>query len=48
MHTAAPVAAMAALIVMVSFGPSAPLIEARVVVRHRHPKLFTRPPPNGC
>lgn len=47
MHTAAPVAAMAALVVMVSFGPSAPLVEARVVVRHRHPKLFTRPPPTG-
>jgi len=48
MHSAAPVAVMAALIVMVSFGPSAPLIEARVVVLHRHPKLFTRPPPSGC
>jgi protein-S-isoprenylcysteine O-methyltransferase Ste14 len=48
MHSAAPVAVMAALVVMVSFGPSTPLIEARIVVRHRHPKLFTRPPPTGC
>jgi hypothetical protein len=45
MHSAAPVAVMAALMVMVSFGPSAPLVEARVVVPHRYPKLFTRPPP---
>jgi uncharacterized membrane protein len=45
MHSAVPVAVMAALVVLVSFGPSAPLVEARVVVRHRHPKLFTRPPP---
>lgn len=48
MHSAAPVAVMAALVVMVSFGPSAPLVEARVVVLHRHPKLFTRPPPSDC
>jgi uncharacterized membrane protein YqhA len=45
MHSAAPVAVMAALVVMVSFGPSTPLVEARVLVLHRHPKLFTRPPP---
>ena len=47
MHSAAPVAVMAAVVVMVSFGASAPLVESRVVVRLRHPKLFTRPPPSG-
>jgi hypothetical protein len=47
MHTAAPVAAMAAIVVMVQMGASTPPAEARAVVRHRHPKLFTRPPPNG-
>jgi len=48
MHTAAPVAIFAALVVLVSFGASAPLVEARAVIRHWHPKLFTRPPPDGC
>jgi hypothetical protein len=48
MHTAAPVAIFAAVVVLVSFGASAPLVEARAVIRHWHPKLFTRPPPDGC
>jgi len=48
MHSAAPVAAMAAVVVLVSIGTSAPLFVARAVIRHWHPKLFTRPPPAGC
>jgi hypothetical protein len=48
MQSAAPVAVLAAVVVLVSFGTPAPLFEARAVVRHWHPKLFTRPPPVGC
>ena len=48
MQSAAPVAVLAALVVLVRVGTQAPAVEARVVVRHRHPKLFTRPPPDGC
>lgn len=48
LHSAAPVAVMAAAVVMVSFGVAAPLAEARPVVRYWNPKLFTRPPPVGC
>jgi uncharacterized membrane protein YqhA len=48
MHTAAPVAVMAVAVVMVQVGTPEPLVEVRTVVLHRHPKLFTRPPPVGC
>jgi hypothetical protein len=48
MHSAAPVAVMAAVIILVRIGTPAPLFEARAIVRHWHPKLFTRPPPTGC
>lgn len=48
MHSAAPAAAVAAVVILVSFGTPAPLVEERVAVLHRHPKLFTRPPPSGC
>lgn len=48
MHSAAPVAVMVVVVALVSFGTAAPLVEARVAVLHRHPKLFTRPPPSGC
>ena len=47
MHSAAPVAVMAAAVVLVRMGSPAPVVEARVVVRHWHPKLYTRPPPSG-
>ena len=47
MHSAAPVAVMAAAVVLVRIGISAPVAEARAVVRHWHPKLYTRPPPAG-
>ena len=48
MHTAAPVAVAAAVVVLVKIEAHAPVFEARAVVRHWHPKLFTRPPPAGC
>ncbi len=48
MQSAAPVAVIAAIVVLVSFWAPARLVEARAVVRHWHPKLFTRPPPDGC
>jgi hypothetical protein len=47
MHSAAPVAVMAAAVILVRIGTPAPIAETRVVVRHRHPKLYTRPPPAG-
>jgi hypothetical protein len=48
MHSAAPVAVLAAAVVLVRIGPAAPVVEARAVVRHWHPKLYTRPPPSAC
>jgi hypothetical protein len=48
MQSAAPVAVIAVLVILVSFGAPEPQAEARAVVRHWHPKLFTRPPPSGC
>ena len=48
MHSAAPVAAIAAVVVLVRMQSEPRAFEARVVVRHRHPKLFTRPPPTDC
>ena len=48
MHSAAPVAIAAAVVVLVRIGTPEPVVEARAVVRYWHPKLFTRPPPDGC
>ena len=48
MHTAAPVVVAAAAVVLVKIEAQVPVFEARAVVRHWHPKLFTRPPPAGC
>lgn len=48
MHSAVPVAAIAAVVVLVRMQSEAPVFEARTVVRYWHPKLFTRPPPSGC
>jgi hypothetical protein len=47
MHTAAPVAVAAAIIVLVQIENPTPVFEAHTITRHWHPKLFTRPPPNG-
>ena len=48
MHSAVPVSAIAAIVVFVQLGFSAPLLKARAMVRYWHPQLFTRPPPAGC
>ncbi|MGD0729644.1 MAG: hypothetical protein ABR956_00165 [Terracidiphilus sp.] len=48
MHTAAPVAVAAAVVVLVQIEQAAPIFEARAVIRHWNPKLFTRPPPVDC
>lgn len=47
LHSAAPIAVMAAVVVMIRAGAAVQLAEARPVVRYWNPKLFTRPPP-GC
>jgi uncharacterized membrane protein YqhA len=48
MHTVAPVAVAAVIIVMVQLGASAPPAEPIVVVRLRQTRLFIRPPPVSC
>jgi hypothetical protein len=48
LHSAAPIAVMAAVVVMVRAGATVQLAEARPLIRHWNPKLFTRPPPAGC
>ena len=45
LHTAAPVAAAVAMILLVQVKTAAPIFEMRAVTRHWHPQLFTRPPP---
>lgn len=45
MHSAAPVAVTAAVIILVRFGTPAPQVEARAAIRRLPSKLFTRPPP---
>lgn len=47
MHTAAPVAVTAAVVVLVAMESSAPVFEAHTLTRYWHPQLFTRPPPDG-
>jgi uncharacterized membrane protein YqhA len=48
MHTAAPVAVVAAAIVLVELGTSAPQAEPTVIARQRHSRIFIRPPPVSC
>jgi hypothetical protein len=48
MQPAAPAAAIAAVVVLVRIQAAPQVFEARAVIRHWHPKLFTRPPPAGC
>jgi hypothetical protein len=48
MHTAAPVAVTAAIVVLVQIETRTPVYAAHAVTRHWHPKLFTRPPPTNC
>jgi hypothetical protein len=48
LHSAAPVAMTATVVVLVQIESAAPVFKARTVVRFWHPQLFTRPPPAGC
>lgn len=48
MHTLAPVAVAAAVIVMVQLGTSALPAEPITVIRQRYSRLFIRPPPVSC
>jgi hypothetical protein len=47
MHSAAPVAVAAAVVVLVEFERTAPVYETLTISRYWHPQLFTRPPPDG-
>jgi hypothetical protein len=48
MHTAVPVAAVAAAIVLVELGASAPQAEPMMIPRQRQSRRFIRPPPVSC
>ena len=48
MHTAAPVAITAAVVVLVQIERAAPVFRPRTLVRYWHPQLLTRPPPAAC
>jgi len=48
LHSAAPVAVAAAIVVMVQIETRALVFEARPITRYWHPQLFTRPPPSAC
>ena len=48
MHSAAPVAVTAAIIILVQIETRALVFEARPLTRYWHPQLFTRPPPADC
>jgi hypothetical protein len=47
MHSAAPVAVTAAVVVLVEIERAAPVYEPLSIARYWHPQLFTRPPPEG-
>lgn len=47
-HSVAPVAIAAAIVILVPLGTPEPVSETRAAIRHWHPTLFTRPPPLGC
>jgi TRAP-type C4-dicarboxylate transport system permease small subunit len=47
LHTAAPVAVAAAIIVLVEFETLAPLVEVRSIRSHCRRQLFIRPPPSA-
>ena len=48
MHSAAPVVAAVAAVLLVQVGTPVLVAEKRALVRNWNPKLFTRPPPAGC
>lgn len=45
LHTAAPVAATAGIIILVQLTTAAPVLQARAAARPWHAQLFIRPPP---
>lgn len=45
LHSAIPVAATVAAIILVQLAAAAPVLQVRAVTRNWHPQLFTRPPP---
>jgi hypothetical protein len=47
MHSAAPIAASVAALLLVQIGVSRQILETRAFVRQRYSKLYTRPPPAG-
>lgn len=47
LHTAAPVAVAAAIVVLIQIETRAPIFEAQPVTRYWQPQLFIRPPPCG-
>jgi hypothetical protein len=48
MHSAAPVAVTAAVVVLVEVESAAPVFEPQSVTRPWHAQLFIRPPPASC
>lgn len=48
MHTAAPVAAAAAVILIVQLGASTPQADPVFIARRPQIRLFIRPPPTSC
>jgi len=48
LQSAAPVSVAAAIVVLVQVGTQISSPEPVRVLVHRHPKLFTRPPPISC
>jgi len=48
LHTAVPVTATPAVVLLVEDLVAAPVLDVRAVTRNWHPQLFTRPPPTGC
>ena len=48
MHTAAPAATAATVIVLVQIGTSTPQAEPKFVARQRQSRIFIRPPPVSC
>jgi hypothetical protein len=48
LHTAAPVAAAVAAIIVVQIETLSPVVEVRPIGTIWHPQLFIRPPPRVC
>ena len=48
MHTAVPVAAAVAAVILVQLGASAPVAEPILIARRPQTRIFIRPPPVSC